>query len=342
MTEMPPFPARGAMEWRNELKEYIDRARRRGDLPDGTDVDEMFNSLDHGGAWRLPSGNTYHGLPGSTTGSAVLEVIATGVANAVVQRVTDPDNSWWREAIAFRENSWVEWGEWHKTTQAPAVVGPAGIDVPEGATWFETDPLVAAVDFESGVLGEFTRIQGDSSMWTLQTERSEFPSGRALLASTGDSRSALLWDQRFPAAKDIDVLTLAAGARGNNIPYGTIVARGKEEPGGGFTGWIAGLVKLTNDPSPHVLLRQYKDNSFTSHRGLADLAVGDSDSFYVRLQTRGDLVRVKIWAFGDPEPIEWGLTVVDEAPIAGHAGMFTGGGGTSRYGYLSVDVRGGQ
>lgn len=122
MTEMPPYPSRGAMEWRNELKTYLDAIRFRGDLPEGTDLDLMYNPKDIG-TFRLIGGAEYPGAPTTFDSSVVLEVAHAGSRNAIVQRITvggtmSPSTVgiWWREAW----NSSSGWYDWYQIPVAKA------------------------------------------------------------------------------------------------------------------------------------------------------------------------------------------------------------------------------
>lgn len=101
----------------------------RGDLPDGTDLNQ-FGGNDKNGSWRITSTGHTNG-PGITS-SGVLEVIrqpGTNGGYAVVQRVTDATGMWFREAIDYGTFSW---GAWKKVATTDDLT-PARGELPAGA-----------------------------------------------------------------------------------------------------------------------------------------------------------------------------------------------------------------
>lgn len=118
MTEMPDFPDRGAMEWRDDLKTYIDATVTRGTLPPGTDLDTL-RQPEHAGVWTLSPDGGYANMPRTFASQQVLEVIVAG--SMAIQRIPTRGTHATGLGVLWRQNqASAQWFPWQRTPLAPA------------------------------------------------------------------------------------------------------------------------------------------------------------------------------------------------------------------------------
>src|SRR5690625_716936 len=137
MTVMPDFPARGAMEWHNDLKTYVDAVRTRGSVSTLTDLDEL-REVENIGVFAARAENLL-GAPEWIKGNPVVNVeVLRNSTNGIVQRLTWSGGIAWRTAFDS-----TTWRDWVLIPPAPVVSTDRYTELRDGQTLYVIDPQVA-------------------------------------------------------------------------------------------------------------------------------------------------------------------------------------------------------
>lgn len=101
-----------------EAKAYTDTASgnsaatymrlTRGLLPDGTDLNTLYNTAD-AGAWGLATTSAYPNAPAGGLASTAVLAVGRGAGNAVFQEIIAGNVRQWREAIDPAAGTWSAW-----------------------------------------------------------------------------------------------------------------------------------------------------------------------------------------------------------------------------------------
>lgn len=175
MTVMPDFPARGSMEWRDELKTYLDAIQSRGELPP-VDLDTVAG-FPFVGTWSLPNDGGYTNVPAEALASG--EELLLVVDSSLSQRTSSQRLVWstgeMSRAVVRTVSGEPSWGPWRVGLSVADAAMKFGRSASEqikdlavrdgwAAVWDPSDPVTRYYT-EEGVLyvedgmGEFNTLQ---------------------------------------------------------------------------------------------------------------------------------------------------------------------------------------
>lgn len=155
--------------------------------------------------------------------------------------------------------------------------------------------------------------------------------GKHLTTSTSSSSPILLsWDD-VPADADLEAVTVVAAAFNNSTNAASVILRGSgtaAEPTGylfslGISGTSdgVGIYRVTGGTTPAVI-------------ATAAFTWSANTRYVIRAKAIGNALKMKAWAYGDPEPSSWSIETTD-ANIA--AGGWVGVGRRYRFSQPTFD-----
>lgn len=336
MTEMPDFPARGSMDWRDELKTYVDSIRTRGgaELIDAT---TMGRSVDDVGSYAVRADNIVDGPPIEGNPVVAFEALR-GAANGVLQRVTSGVSMWWRYSAS--SSSWGAWQEVALGQGIERVIFDPAEYFPNGVAAV-VDNRHTAMDLGDSLDGFTPYAQDQPERWLTYTPAPTFDGGGQIQFEPNE-RGILRWDQHGTFT-DGEVLI-----RANVAVVSLVSAQGGAVLRGG-NGYERGyLAHIRGAEGGQMVLRITRYNpvggegSAANVLGSADITVADSQPYYIRFRADGDELRAKFWLTSDSEPDEWTLSVTDSEYASGFAGIGKlSGASVNRWNYIAVNRKGG-
>lgn len=345
MTVMPPFPARGSMDWHTDLKTYLDAIQSRGDLPDGADLNEV-HGMQWVGSWQIRGSSSYANLPdGFPSGvSAALEVVYGGNVGTVHRvTVSNADGSvsgfWWREVALYNPGPEITWSPWQKNITSETVgriITSPDYEHPlgEGDLLVVTPSQTFFEDFAGDPLG------AAPAGWTQQWIQSEWEivadasaqGGKVLRGAggSGTARRAIRWDE-IGTVSDVEVVIRHRAGTTESAGRPLVRAGG----GVGAEECYQAIVQSSN----------YSLDKLTPTLRLDTIAhpiPWEQDAWFVtRLRVTGNRVKAKVWPSSMREPEEWTLSAVDSSHTSGWVGIQRFGAAALDIDWIGVAVGGG-
>lgn len=329
MTEMPVFPARGAMEWHNDLKAYVDAVRTRGSVSTLTDLDEL-REVENIGVFAARAENLL-GAPEWIKGNPVVNVeVLRNSTNGIVQRLTWADGIAWRTAFDS-----TTWRDWVLIPPAPVVSTDRYTELRDGQTLYVIDPQMAGYNFSSYPAGVSQYPADVGGGWT-QNNNSDLLDGRGIRHHGAQGISVLTWDH-IESFTDGDILTRQAFDPVGTGLNSALVARISHD-GSGHSGYSCFIGSISGQT--RIGFQRLDSGTRTTLQSQAvDVAAGDAA--WIRFNLDGDLLRARVWVEGEAEPEGWDVSVLDDTYTSGRVGFRSG---TISYAWdvLSINTRGGM
>lgn len=195
---------------------------------------------------------------------------------------------------------------------------------------------LGGTDFYDQVVGTnkapdgFTRYQSDQSSWGIVSTPSNVGGKAVKYSDSSSGLSTLFYTQLGSSLSDIDFYTLVTpndvGASGTNRRYGGVFIRGSIS-GALFSGYSFSFTRISGANTEFNVYTQVNSNTIGNSPLLSlPLSWSDGQSYFVRVRAVGNTIFVKVWEFGDVEPVAWSGSVEDNTYSSGFVGFHAGQG----------------
>lgn len=320
MTVMPDFPARGAMEWHNDLKTYVDAVLTRSILPADTDVDSLVTK-DHSGVWGLSSTGNYGGLPVDVTSAATLRV-DYGSQYGVTQRLTVGSVGGTVEYVREFLGG-AGWSPWQSGVGSDGtvtrIVSSQNYEHPldEGELLIVTPGEQHFTDFSGDTVGQppagWTNRWAEPAVAPSVVADPSVAGGKVLRIEGQTDRFGFSWDV-LDGATDVELLVKWRAGGAVSVLRPTVRGSGDA---GDESGAFA--YRLT---SGDLILARIEDGTVTTG-DRAETGFETGRWYCTRYRVFGpDRVAIRMWPAGWPEPDVWTVESSTVGPIGpGWAGV---------------------
>lgn len=303
MTEMPAFPARGAMEWHDDLKAYVDAVMSRRILPDNTDVDELVRFED-AGVWGLSTSGNYGGLPVPVTTAATLRV-DYGSQFGVTHRLTIGHAEGTDEYVREYRGA-VGWSPWQSGIGSDGsvtrIVSSQNYEHPltEGDLLIVTPGEQHFTDFSSDTAGQppagWTNRWAEPAVAPSIVADPSVAGGKVLRIEGQTARFGYSWDV-LDGTTNVELLVKWRA-------HGATSALRPTVRGSGSAGAENGAFAYRLTSGDLILARIAGGVATTGDRAHTDLEIGRW--YCTRYRVFGsNRVAIRMWPAGWPEPQVW-------------------------------------